>query len=102
MVDLRGLLPDDFYLMQRADHGIEPAGLDPRCARNSGNAPRGHVSEAQPFLNLLPTAVRRISQGAVGNHLGWLLVDPLLKFFHALMVHQKSFHATGKRLAKKL
>jgi hypothetical protein len=42
---LPGSLPDEFDLMQRADHGIQPAGLDPRHARDSGNPPRWHVSE---------------------------------------------------------
>lgn len=43
-VGLPGLLPDEFDLMQRANHGVKPAWLYPRNARDSGNAPRGHVS----------------------------------------------------------
>lgn len=42
---LPGSLPDQFYLMQRADHGIEPAGLDLRQTRDSRDLPRGYVSD---------------------------------------------------------
>ena len=92
--------PPDFYLLQCADHGVEPAGLDLRQTRDGGNLPRGHVSDTYPLRDLLPPAARRIRQCAVGNHLRWLLADPQFKFFHALMVHQKSFDATGKKACK--
>ena len=57
---LRGS-PPDFYLLQCADHGVEPAGLDLRQTRDGGNLPRGHVSDTYPLRNLLPSAARRIS-----------------------------------------
>ena len=42
---LPGSLPDEFDFMQRVDHGIEPARLDPCQTRHGSNPPRGHVSE---------------------------------------------------------